>query len=396
MKNTPIPPVNPPMFIRSVSISTNIRLHPEFVASPHAFARRHKVDLANDVFPATHFKKNRTKDPDDPDDPGSEERIEVVKSNIHLVRHGAIRLFTERDDEADWIRSIDLNPSMLLYDAKRHALAAGDLPRSLSVLRDKVTKLLADPLDARHIVPGLLQDGEPVAYWSEVDTEFQFPGIAIRCLHGLSHPLTGPAEGAKPNRIQLGDKKDDCLIRIKKAKWEIDGPDGAEAGEGIRVRLILKGRALTDEFRTFAKSAEISNTWRVVELTMPGAARVHQSVMAHLEGTYLPVPAEWRNRRKGHKALTHAKSMALVSQLTSIPLEEIRAMDEEIRHPSESTRERLDEDLPVEVRRLAPVPVATLFHPSAYTFPNPGTAHPADGIDPLIAEAYGEPDALSD
>lgn len=387
------------MFIRSISISTNVRLHPEFVAAPRAFARRHKVDLVDDVFEQTDFTKDRTKDTDnldDPDDPHNEKLIERIRANIHLVRHGAIRLFTERDDKSDWIRSIDLNPSMLLYDAKRHALAAGDLPLSLSILRKQVSPLLADPLDARHIVPGLLQDEEPVAYWSEVDTEFLFPGIAIRCLHGISHPLTGPAKGATPNRIQLGDKIDDCLIRIKKAKWKIDGPDGAEAVKGVRVRLILKGRALTDEFRTFGKTAKVNNTWRVVAFSMPVVARVHQSVMALLEGTYMPVPAEWRNRRKGEKALTHAKSMALVSQLTSIPLEEIRAMDEEIRHPSESTRERLDEDLPVEVRRLVPVPVATLFHPSSYTFQNPGTAHSADGIDPLIAEVYGEPVALSD
>lgn len=381
------------MFIRNLAISTNILIHPEFVAAPRAFARRRKVDLADEVYPETDFRKKRTKDPDDP---GSEERIETVKSNIHLVRHGAIRLFTESDDEGDWLRSIDLGPSMLLYDAKRDALAADDLPLSLSILRDKVSPLLADPLDARHIVPCLVQDGEEhVACWSEVDTEFLFPGINIRCLHGLSHPLTGPAKGPKPNRIQLGDKKDDCLIRIKEAKWEIDGPNGAEAVEGVRVRLILKGRALTDEFRTFKRNAKVNNTWRVVELTMSGAARVHQSVMALLEGAYLPVPAEWRDGSED-KPLTPAKAMALVSRLIPIPLGEIRAMDEEIRHPSKSTRKRLKKGLTLELSRLTPVPVATLFHPFSYTFQNPGTAHPADGIDPHIAEAYGEPDALSD
>lgn len=377
------------MFIRSISISTNIRLHPGFVADPRAFARRRKVKLADDVFPETSFRKNRTKDPDNLNDPGSKERIETVKSNIHLIRHGAIRLFTERDDEGDWIRSINLNPSMLLYDAKRHVLAAADLPRSLNMLRKQVSPMLVDPLSARHIVPGLVPDEEPVAYWSEADTEVLLPGINIRCLHGISHPFTGPAEGAKPNRIQLGDKKDDCLIRIKEAKWKIDGPDGSENVEGIRVRLILKGRALTDQFRTFEKNATVNNTWRVVQFTMAGAARVHQSVMARLEGNYLPVPAEWRDSSKD-KPLTPAKAMALVSRLIPIPLEEIRAMDEEIRHPSESTRKRLNKDLPLELSRLAAFPVATLFHAAAYTFQNPEAAHPADDIDPLIADVYGK------
>lgn len=383
------------MFIRNLRISTNVRLHPDFVAAPRAFARRRKVDLADDVFPETSFKKDRTKDPDDPD---SEERkrIEVVKSNIHLVRHGAIRLFTERDDEADWVRSFDLNPSMLLNGAKRCELAAGDLPLSLRILREKVSPLLADPLDARHIIPGLVQDGDdPVAFWSMVDSEFQFPGIDIRSLHGLSHPGTGPADGATEKRIQFGDKQDDCVIRIKEAKWEIDGPDGAQAVEGVRVRVILKGRVLTDEFMQFGTTAEVNNSMRLVAFSESSIALVHQAVIASMKGTCLPVPLEWRDQSEG-KRLTTAKAMALVSQLTSIPLEELRTMDKEIRHPSESTRERLDDDLPLEISRLIPVPVATLFHPTAYTLPNPGTAHPADGIDPLIAEVYGKPDALSD
>lgn len=378
------------MFIRNLRISTNIAVHPDFVASPRAFARRHKVELANDVFPETSFKKDRTKDPDNPD---RKKRIEVVKSNIHLVRNGAIRLFTERYDEADWIRSIDLNPSMLFYNEKRYELAAGDLTRSLSVLKDKVTKLLTDPLDARHIVPGLVPDGEgSVAYWSKVETEFLFPGVNIRCLHGLSHPETGPADGAIERRIQFGDNKDDCVIRIKEANWKIDGPDDIQAVEGIRVRLILSGRILTRKYEPYGKTAKVNDTVRLVNFPEPSIALVHQGMMAKIKGTYLPVPAEWRNRGEGEKALTHAKCMALVSQLTSIPLEEIRAMDDDIRHPAESTRKTLDENLPVEVSRLASVPVATLFHPSAYRFPKPGTAQPVDGIDPLITATYGEPD----
>lgn len=359
MKLIPINPLHQPMVIRGLRISTNIRLHPDFVASPRAFASRRKVDLADSVFPETNFRK-------DPDEGYSHERIEKTKANIHLVRHGAIRLFTVRNEEGDWVRSIDLSPAMLLYRAKRCEMAAGDLSMSLSILKEKVAPLLADPLDARHIVPDLVPDGEQaVAYWRKVDAELLMPGIDIRCLHGLGHPLTGPAEGATPNRIQLGDKKDDCVIRIKRAKWEVDGPDGVQAVQGFRVRLILKGRMLTEEFMPFGRTAKVNNTMRLVAFAEPSIALVHQSVMARLEGTFLPVPQKWRNVNED-KRVTTAKVMALVSHLTSIPLEELRAMDEEIRNPSESTSKRLKKDLAMECGRLAPVPVATLFHPSAY------------------------------
>ncbi len=371
------------MIIRNLSISTNIRLHPEFVAAPRAFSRRRKVNLADEVFPETDYRK-------DSNDPGSYERIEKIKANIHLVRHGAIRLFTKRDGQHTWVCSIDLNPSMLLYEAERHVLAAGDLPMSLSILRKEVAPLLADPRDALHIVPGLVQDKqEPVASWSEVDTEFLFPGINIRCFHGLSHPDTGPADGATVKRIQFGDKRDKCVIRIKKAKWEIDAPHGAQAVEGVRVRLILKGRVLTGEFMPFGTTAKVNDTMRLMAFSEPSIPLVHQAVMARMGGTFLPDPPEWRELTKD-KCLTTARAMALVSQLTSIPLEELRAMDEEIRHPSESTSKRLKKDLAIECGLLAPVPVATLFNPSAYASQSTRGHHAADNIDPMIAAAYSE------
>jgi hypothetical protein len=347
------------MFIRNLSISTKVRLHPEFVAAPRAFSRRHKVDLADEIFPQTDFRK-------DPNNPRSDERIEKIKANVHLVRHGAIRLFTKHDGQDTWVYSINLNPSMLRYEAERHVLAAGDLPMSLSILRKQVAPLLADPLDAQHIVPGLVQNGEePVASWSEVDSEFQFSGIDIRCLHGLSHPGTGPADGATEKRIQFGDKKDDFVIRIKKAKWDIDEPDGIGDAEGIRVRLILKDQELTSEFMPFGTTAKVNDTVRLVAFSESSIALVHQAVMARMTGTCLPVPAEWRNEKDG-KRVTTAKTMALVSQLTSIPFEELRAMDEEIRHPSESTSKRLRTGAAAAAACLKPVPVSSLFLPDAY------------------------------
>jgi hypothetical protein len=347
------------------------------------------VDLADDVFPETGFRK-------DPDADGSAERIEATKANIHLVRYGAIRLFTKRDDDGDWVRSIDINPSQLLYGVERLPLANGDLPLSLSILRTKIMPLLANPLDERHIVPGLVQDNdndndndndgdpdddndeEPVAYWSKVNTELLLAGIDIRCLHGLSHPDTGPVDGATRKRIQFGDKQDDCVIRIKAAKWQSAGPHGTQTVHGIRVCLILKGRVLPGEFMPFGTTALVDDTRFLLAMPEPSIASVHQAVMARMEGTFLPVPPEWRDGAQG-KRITTAKVMALISQLTSMPLGELRAMDEEIRHPSDSTSKRLNKDLATESGRLTPVPVATLFHPSAYANPTSGATSTSPG-----------------
>lgn len=376
---------NLPVTIRNLSITTKLRLHPEFVRAPLSFARRNRVELADEVRILTHFKK-------DPEHPGSSERIKKPSSNIPLVRRGAIRLYAKPDGD-DWlVHSIKVNPAMLLCEAEKHRLRAGDLRLSLSMLKDAVSPILAEPIDARHIVPGLEADREPVAFWSKVDSELLLPGVAVQSLHRLSHPLTGPAEGVKKTRIQLGDEEDDCWIRLKAAKWQFDGPEGMQTIEGVRVRLCLRGHVLVNEFREFDTIAKVGDTPRLVDLTERSMASVHQAVLTLLDGLHMPVPSAWLDSvAEGRKdRVTHAKAMALASRLTSIPLKEIRAMDEEIRQPSESTRDRLDKDLPLEFGRLNPVPVASLFGPSVYASRSSGISASAEDVDPAIADLYGE------
>ena len=384
MNTTPTTPICCPVYIRTLKIKTTLRLHADFIANPRAYVRRHGVDLVGgDVFPVTDLRKKSVK-------PYSEDLIEKPKANIHLVRHEAICLFTKRDEEAHRVVSIALNPAVLLYEVKRRRLNKGDLLLSLDILRSKVTPLLADPLDARHIVPGLVpaEEKHPAAFWSKVDSEILLPGVQIPCLHNLSHPSTGPAEGAKETRIQLGDKRDPCVIRLKKARWRCAGSNGTEDVEGIRVRLILKGHKLVAGFKPFGTTALFDDTRRLVSFTETSVGLVHQSMMAQLEGDYLPVPSEWKDK-SSLKSATHARVLALVSHLTSIPPDDLRAIDKEIRHPSDSTRKRLKEDLQLEMNRLVAVPVSTLFPSSVYAFRSSGATQPADDIDPLIAETYG-------
>lgn len=379
MKSMHRNPLVQPMPLRCLRISTRLRLHPEFVNAPAKFALRHDVDLVGNVSPETSFKK----------DGDAVEKAEDVKANIHLCQHGAIRLFTERDGAGDWIRSIDLDPSVLLHGAKHRPLVEQDLVVSLSILKNKVAPLLADPLDACHIVPGLGGGNGHVAYWSAIESEVWLPGIHIACLHGVSHPNTRPAEGATKGRMQLGDKADDYIIRLKDAGGEVAGPGGVQSAEGIRVKLGIKGHALPTIVGQPNTTALVKDTKRLVIFHAPDVARVHQEMMSQLAGAYLPVPPEWADTGK---PFTHARAIALVSLLTSIPIDELRATDVNLRQPSDSTRKRLNIEVPVEASRLKPVPVATLFHPAVYGTHLAGRTPRADErIDPLVAAAYGPP-----
>lgn len=351
---------------------------------PTTFARRYGVTLADDVYPETSFKR-------DLDDPESDGRIMQRKFNIHLVRHGAIRLLVERDkDHADWVRSIELNPSILLYAEKKQPHRIGDLALSLSILSKQVSPLLAEPLDACHIVPGLAKNGRPVAFWSMVDSEVHLPGILIPCLHDLSHPDTGPAEGVKNNRIQLGDKRDDCVVRFKDASITNYGKKGKQKIPALRVRLILKKRSLIAAYQDVGTTARIADIPRLVAFPESGIAQVHLAQMAQLTGTYLPIPPLWIDKEKTkNKSVTTAKVIALTSALASIPVDKLRAMDVKIRQPSESTLERLEKALKVATKQLHPIEVSKLFAPLADSLSRPAASCHPDDIDPVILEVYG-------
>jgi hypothetical protein len=373
------------MRLGKLDIATDIRIHPEFVEAPQNFALRQGVDLATDVSPETSFKR----------EPETLEKRAKVKTNIHLVEHRAIRLFTERDDKGDWIRTIELTPSLLLYGVKNHPLTDDDLLMSLSLLKEKVAPLLAYPNDVNHIVPGLASNGEAIAYWSGIESEILLPGILLPCIHDLRHPKAGPADGATNKRIQLGDKsarggsRAGYVICLQSAKWENIDLSGEQIVNGISVTLRLGRNALPAEFARFGTTASVNGIRRLTAFPASSVARVHQSVMSRLEGTYLPVPPEWTDRSHG-KAVTRAKTLALFSQLTPIPLEELRGMHDQQRPISESTRRRLDQKVAVAMHQLNPVPVSTLFGSEVYSAHEPPTTARTDQrVDPEIEEAYG-------
>lgn len=377
MKLTPTQPMHKPMLNLSLKISTRIRLHHQFIKAPARFAVRHGVDLAGDVNPETCFAK----------DPDTRDKIAEVKANIHLVRYNAVRLFTKSDRDGDWIRGIDVNPSTLLYGVENHSLTEQDLLVSLSMVQSLVTPLLADPSDRCHIVPGLVVDDKHLAYWSHIKSVLQLPGIHIPLLHGIKHPDTGPPDGPIDERLQLGKKGDDCVITFDAAGIENTGGNCAHSVDVVHVSLFLKRQALLAAYQNLGTMASVHDKDRLVAFRAPDVARVHHEVMSRLEGFYLPVPLQWAGMGK---PITTAKVIALLSQVTSIPRDELRAMYEGQSKLSDSTRKRLNNDLPAAAACFKPVPVSSLFRQEVYATQPTGKRHPVDvHIDPQITAAYG-------
>jgi hypothetical protein len=339
---------HPEITIGELRISTNLALHPDFTKNPDRFALSHHVELVDCVLPEISFKKDRN----------TYEKVESAKANIHLVRHKAVCLFVHNSGSGYHIRSIAVNPVELLHKCDQHLVSFPSLDVAVNLLRSKIEPLLADPLDAQHIVPGHTHGDKHLAFWSGIECRALLPDLQLACFHDISHPLTGPAQGSTRKRIELRSSDGGCKIVFEKTYWEGIEANRMPRVESVSVTLTLTRNMLPAKLGSTGMVASVQGTKRLVDFSAGDVAPVFSEIMRDLEGTYLPVPPEWAAMGK---AVTPAKTIALLSELTGIPVGEIRAMDEQIRHPSKSTRARLDDDVPAAAACLKPLPVASLF-----------------------------------
>jgi hypothetical protein len=320
-------------------------------------------------------------------DPESECRIARSKSNIHLVCYGAIRLFESIDDETKGktIKTIEVNPSLLLYGDPDHSLTNRDLLFALGKVQKEIAPLLADSRDVRHIIPGLAGRKASRAHWRNIESDVTLPGVRIEELHNLSHPYTGPAAGTSRERIQLGFQRDDLIITFEALKPTQDGVTG-EFIQGVRAKVSLKGRGMVARYRRPDTTALVEDQRRLIRIEPTSFAQIHQEVMSLLEGTYLPILAE----RPGGHPVTFARIIALASCITPISISELRAMDATIRQPSKDTRKNLNREVRNELARLTPFPVTSLFSPELYaSSPTDSPLSTGETIDPQIVGLYG-------
>lgn len=331
-----------------IRISMDLALHPDFTKNPDKFAFSHNVEMTSCLLPETSFETDRE----------TGEKLAKQQANIIIGQHEAIRLFVTNDGDGYRLRSITVKPlELYLAHSKSKFEALHYLKTALTLLESQVASLLENPHDAHHIIPSDTKKN-PVSYISLVKISALLPDIEIPCLHNLSHPLTGQSQGPTEKRIELHSGDGGCTILFEKESW--DEPDGNRSRlvEGIDVTLTLTGKALVSQFSVMGTTKRVRGMKRLVDLCVLDAIYVFDILMAQLGGTYLPIPPEWAGMGK---PVTHAKTIALLAQLTGIPAGEIRPMDESIRKPDRKTRRLLNNHVTAAAACLKPVPVAALF-----------------------------------
>ena len=345
--------------LQEFTIATRLSVSPEFIRDPVAFAEIHEIDMIGE--PSLESKHSVSKN----DETGISERKIVEQRNVHLLEIDSIRLLIESKGNEHLLLNITIRPSRLLRGIDSDPLQAQDINQSLEFVRHELTPLLVDPKDQVYLSPGTVRENHRT-YWSGVEMEAFFPDYDIRCLHNLSHPLTGDAVGVSAKRIPLRSPNIGATITLRQIKWKVSQGSGADRSGGVRARITLKGKQLVPAFQSFGTVAKIGHTNRLVRFPSSAVVDVHQAMMSQMKGQYLPVPDDWKNPPK-KKHLTPAKTLALASVLTGVSAsDELLPLDAKVRPMSRTTNWRLKNAVPCELHKLHPIEVHQLFPRSAY------------------------------
>jgi hypothetical protein len=256
-------------------IGTEVELNADFMDDPGAKASELGIDWYD--FGRGHEKKFK-----------SQQGRSVT---IQLAQYGALFLTCYQPDAGHWkITSIEFNPVTLLYGHNAKVLDRSDFITAMTVARDLVTRILARPDDAIHVIPG--SHPESLAYWSEIEIPlnlFDPNGRLWDILRNTRTQLVRKrAYDYKDESTHLGAK--DGALSIKIYRKDLQMSDKCEKFDApcdipiVRVELKLKGTKLLEHLGPEANTARIDGRQRVVSFGGDALVRVHKKIVSTLEG----------------------------------------------------------------------------------------------------------------
>ncbi len=228
---------------------------------------------------------------------------------IHLAQYGALFLTCYQPEGGHWkITSIEFNPVTLLYGHNAKVLDRSDFITAMTVARDLVTRILARPDDAIHVIPG--SHPESVAYWSEIEIPlnlFDPDGHLWDILRNTRTQLVRKrAYDYKDESTHLGAK--DGALSIKIYRKDLQMSDRCAKFDApcdipiVRVEVKLKGAKLLEHLGPEANTARIDGKQRVVSFGGDALVRVHKKIVSTLEGMNVEPDRLANSLRRPHRA----------------------------------------------------------------------------------------------
>lgn len=290
-------------------IRTEVELNPQFMDSPEAVAPTLGIDWYD--FGRGHQKQSAD--------------YKGQSVTIHLAQYGALFLMCYKPKGGRWaITSIELNPVTLLYGHNARVLDRFDFITAMTVAKGLVTRILARPADAIHVIPGIHPDSR--AYWSHIEIPLNLydpDGCLWDVLRNTrTQLLRKRAYDHEEESTYLGAKDGPLSIKIYRKNLEMKDECkkfGAPCEIPIvRVEVRLKGTKLLEYLGPEGNTALIGGMNRVVSFGGDALVRVHNKIVSTLEG--LNVEPDRLAKGLGDKA---GQLIGLVSRVYEPTIEEL-------------------------------------------------------------------------
>ena len=256
-------------------ISTEVELNAAFMDDPAAMAPELGIEWYD--FGRDHEKKSA--------------HYKGQSVTIDLDQYGALFLMCYKPQGGKWtITSIGINPVTLLYGHNARVPDRFDFIAAMTVAKELITRILARPADAIHVVPGIHPDSR--AYWSKIEIPlnlFDWDGRLWDILRntrtgllrkkGYDYDSESTSFGAKTGNLTIKIYRKN--LEMSKLCNEFEAPCEIPI---VRVEVMLKGAKLLEHLGPEANTAEIKGMDRVVSFGGNALARVHKAIVSTLQG----------------------------------------------------------------------------------------------------------------
>lgn len=374
-----------PVLIDAAGITTNVRSSNAFTADPENTIK----SLGLPLLEIKHGSKRRA-------------GVLVSYLTIDLATYGGVRVYLEKLKGAYYIRTLDINPSKLLFGYNGIVLHTAELVVALTLVKDILAPLLADEADAIHLIPGLAPMGQHRAFWNRVELPMNIADPEERLLDFFKnsrHPsIRKRALGCEGESYKIGGRSTEMSINfyykhIEMAK-SLDKYNVWNSESVLRVEVTLKGKRLRELLgQSEGNCAAINGTSRLVRFRAADTVVAHHSVVSRLEGCFYHDKEAGSSNSKDKMG----RFIARVTAMSGLSVDELIATYLEESGDTKNKKSRVRRSALERLSELSPITIGDFFAVSMYCDQPEIRIPPLDAIcaarrdtqaDPRISTAY--------
>lgn len=267
----------PTMPVDKSTIKTSILIHPDFLADPVAYIRKHELQIRS------------TK-------PTSGRRAGRITQNINLnvLAYKGINVeLSIITGEALADVTIRFNPGKCLHGHNSRTLLLDEFLHALSLMANSLKPLLLDQGDWVDLIPGLRRGG--FAYWSYLEVLLQLrdaDGTLLAGFRHLRHPNITTPSRHWPGSIKVGPDRGKLRLSIylkaveQHARGNLSESELSDTKDILRLEARMKDEKLVLYYGNDRNVEVINGKPRLVRFYPEDLVRGHRTCFNEVQGVY--------------------------------------------------------------------------------------------------------------